>query len=164
MNVAWLTTSLATSVASVGACGAQPSQGTGHGRIYFVPLATCPGVVCIPFVGIGSIHKSVDASLNPLKMTVSSYTTSHFLSSNITLHLALHNGLMPIRDATANVGTMWPVSVRVRPGMLMSHLCVDLNFLPSGRLIIKGFFVSLLFSTSTSSIMKMDVAPVSAIA
>ena len=157
VNVARLNTSYA------GGCRAQPSQGPGCGRIYFVPLVTCPGVVRFPFVGIGIIHKSVDASLYPLKMTFSLYTTSHFLSSNITLHPALHNGLMPIRDATANVGTMWPVSVHGRPGMLMSHSCVDLIFLSSGRLIIKGFFVILLFSTSTSSIMKMDVAPVSAI-
>ncbi len=71
---------------------------------------------------------------------------------------------MPIRDATANEGTMWPVRVHGRPGTLMSHLCVNFTFLPSGRLIIKGFFVILLFFTSTPSIMKMDVASVSAIA
>jgi hypothetical protein len=158
VNVARLNTS------SAGGCGARSSQGPGCGRIYFVPLVTCPEVVCIPFVGIGSIHKSVDASLNPLKMTFSLYTTSHSLSSNISFHPALHNGLMPIRDATANVGTMWPVRVHGRPGMFMSHSCVNLTFLPSGRLIIKGFFVILLFSTSTPSIMKMAVAPVSAIA
>jgi hypothetical protein len=77
VNIARLTTLLATSVASVGGCGAQPSQGLGRGRIYFVPLATCPGVVHIPFVGIGSIHKSVDPSLNPLK-------NDHFLVHHLT--------------------------------------------------------------------------------
>jgi hypothetical protein len=121
-------------------------------------------VVHIPFVGIGSIHESVDLSLNPRKITLPLYITPHFLSSNTKLHPALHKGLMPIRDATANFGTMWPVSVNDNPGMLMLHSCVDLTFLPSGRLIINGFFASLLFSTSTPSIMKIDVVPVSAIA
>ena len=46
----------------------------------------------------------------------------------------------------------------------MSHMCVDLICLPSGRLIVKGFVAGRLFFTSVPSIMKMDVAPVSAIA
>jgi hypothetical protein len=46
----------------------------------------------------------------------------------------------------------------------MSHTCVNLTFLPSGRLTVRGFVANRLFSTSTPSITKMDVAPVSATA
>ena len=44
----------------------------------------------------------------------------------------------------------------------MSHACIDLTFLPSGRLMVRGFVATCLFATSTPSITKMDVAPVSA--
>ena len=46
----------------------------------------------------------------------------------------------------------------------MSHTCVDFTCLPSGRLIVNGFFAGHLFLASTSSMTKIDVAPVSAIA
>ncbi len=46
----------------------------------------------------------------------------------------------------------------------MLHTCVDLIFLPSGRLTVNGFVANCLFSTSTPSITKMDVAPMSATA
>ncbi len=56
---------------------------------------------------------------------------------------------------------MCPVSVMGNPGICMSHTCVDLIFLPSGRLTVRGFVANRLFSTYTPSITKMDVAPVS---
>ncbi len=59
---------------------------------------------------------------------------------------------------------MCPVSVTGNPGILMSHACIDLTFLPSGRLMVRGFVATCLFATSTPSITKMDVAPVSATA
>ena len=46
----------------------------------------------------------------------------------------------------------------------MSHMCVDLICLPSGRLIVSGFNAGRLFFTSAPSMTKIDVAPVSAIA
>ncbi len=46
----------------------------------------------------------------------------------------------------------------------MLHTCVDLIFLPSGGLTVSGFVANLLFSTSTPSITKMGVTPVSATA
>jgi hypothetical protein len=46
----------------------------------------------------------------------------------------------------------------------MSHTCVDLTFLLPGRFIVNGFKVVHLLMTLTPSMMKMDVAPVSAIA
>jgi hypothetical protein len=60
---------------------------------------------------------------------------------------------------------MCPVNVVVgSPGISTSHMCVDLICRPSGRLIVRGFVAGLLFFTSAPSIMKIDVAPVSAIA
>ena len=59
---------------------------------------------------------------------------------------------------------MCPVSVTGNPGIVMLHACVDLTFLPSGRLTVRGFVATCLFATSTPSITKMDVAPVSATA
>ncbi len=67
-------------------------------------------------------------------------------------------------DAIFKSSMMWPVRIMGNPGIFMSHTCVDLIFLPSGRLTVSGFVANLLFSTSTPSITKMDVAPVSATA
>ncbi len=57
---------------------------------------------------------------------------------------------------------MCPVRVIGNPGIFMLHTCVDLIFLPSGRLTVSGFVANRLFSMSTPSITKMDVTPVSA--
>ena len=46
----------------------------------------------------------------------------------------------------------------------MSHTCVDFTCLPSGILIVKGFFASKLFLALTPSMTKIDVTPLSAIA
>ena len=62
------------------------------------------------------------------------------------------------------LGTMCPVNVVGSPGILMSHMCVDLICLPSGRLIVSGYIAGRLFFTSAPSMIKIDVAPVSAIA
>ena len=64
----------------------------------------------------------------------------------------------------AKCGTMCPVNVVGSPGISMSHMCVDLICLPSGRLIVSGFNAGRLFFTSAPSMTKIDVAPVSAIA
>ena len=57
---------------------------------------------------------------------------------------------------------MCPVSVMGNPGIFMLHACVNLTFLPSGKLTVRGFNANCLFATSTPSITKMEVAPVSA--
>ena len=59
---------------------------------------------------------------------------------------------------------MCPVSVTGNPGILMSHACVNLTFLLSGRLTVRDFVATRPLATSTPSITKMDVAPVSAMA
>jgi hypothetical protein len=64
----------------------------------------------------------------------------------------------------ARCGTTCPIKTVGNLGIVTSHICIDLTFRPSGMLMVKGFVVTLLLTTSTASIMKMDVAPVSAIA
>ena len=61
-------------------------------------------------------------------------------------------------------GTMWPVDVTGRPGIVTLQMCVDCTFIPSGRLIDMGFVARRLFCTLVSFITKTDVAPVSAMA
>ncbi len=138
--------------------GARSSPGLDRGR------RCSPGVVpAVPF-GMGSIHKSVDGSLNSHKITFSLKITSHFVLSNVTLHPALQRGLMPTSEAIVNDGTICPVSVVGRPGMFISHTCVDWILLPSGKLIVRGDTTMRLLSTAAPSMMNMDIAPVSAIA
>ena len=83
---------------------------------------------------------------------------------NVTLHPASHSTLTPINEAIDRLGTMCPMSVLGRPGMVMSQQCVDLIFDPSGRLMVSGFVATCLFSTGVPSMMKISVAPVSMIA
>jgi hypothetical protein len=66
--------------------------------------------------------------------------------------------------AVLRSGMMCPVSVTGNPGIFMSHACVNLTFLPFGRLTVRGFVANRLFATSTPSITKMEVAPISAMA
>jgi hypothetical protein len=47
--------------------------------------------------------------------------------------------------------------------MLMSQMCVDITLFPSGKLIVRGFQATHLFATSAPSMIKIDIAPVSAI-
>ncbi len=84
--------------------------------------------------------------------------------SNITLHPALHKGCIPMRDAIVSDGTICPVSTIGRPRIVMPHTCVDRTFLPSGKFIVRGDKAIRLLSTSAPSMMKMEVAPVSAMA
>lgn len=67
-------------------------------------------------------------------------------------------------DATVKDGTMCPNKTVGNPGIIMSQTCVDLTFFPSGKLMMSGLVAMRLLTTSTPSIIKMDVAPVSAIA
>ena len=113
---------------------------------------------------IGNVHKSVAASFKPRKMTLPSYITSHLSSSNVTVHPALQSGRMPINEATARFGTTRPTRIVGSPGIMMSHVCVDITRRPSGKLIVIGRSAIFLLTTSAFSMMNIDVAPVSAIA
>ncbi len=145
------------SLASIGRCGAGPSQGPGRGR------TVGPGAVHT-FVGIGRVHKLVLGSLNPRKITTPLNITLHFLLSKIILHPALHSGLIPMREAMLSEGAICPISTAGRPGIWMSHTCVDWICLPLGKLIVRGFVAGCLLTTSAPSMIKMEVAPMLAMA
>ena len=59
---------------------------------------------------------------------------------------------------------MWPVNLTGKPGIVMSQMCVNCTFVPSGRLMDMGFVARRLCCTLMPFITNMDVAPVSAIA
>ena len=71
---------------------------------------------------------------------------------------------MPISDAIDNLGTTCPTNTIGNPGIVMSHVCVDFTFVPSGRLIVSGCIAGRRFSHGVPSMMNIEVAPVSAIA
>jgi hypothetical protein len=146
-----------------GGSGARLLQEPSCNRLV-VADSIAPGVVHIPSPVIGRVHRSVLGSLYPCKIILSFYRTTLFLSSNVTVHPALHNTLMPNSDAILIPGTICPINTVGRPGMVMSHVCLDLTLLPSGRLIVIGLMVGFIFSMGVPSITKIDVAPVSAIA
>jgi hypothetical protein len=69
-----------------------------------------------------------------------------------------------MRDAIVSDGMICHVSTVGRPGIVMSHTCVDHIVLPSGKFIVRADKAIRLLSTSAPSIMKIDVAPVSVMA
>jgi hypothetical protein len=115
-------------------------------------------------LGMGSVHKSVDGSLYPVNITLPLKMTSHFSLSNKTLQPGLHRGCIPMRNATVSDGTICLVSTVGQLGILMSHTCVDFTFLLPGKFIVRGDKAICVLSTSVPSIMKMEVAPVFAMA
>ena len=62
------------------------------------------------------------------------------------------------------LGTIWPINVVGSPGTLMSQTLVDLTLVLSGKLTVMGLSIRRRFLTGVPFIMKIDVAPVSAIA
>ncbi len=113
---------------------------------------------------MGSVHRSVDGSFFPLKITLPLYHTLQLVLVNNTLHPALHRTLIPINNAIVNFGTTCPTSTFGRPGIVMSHLCVDFTFVPSDILMVSGRMAGRRFLQGVPSMMKIEVATVSAIA
>jgi hypothetical protein len=113
---------------------------------------------------IGSIHRLVAGSLNPRIITCLLYITSHFGLVNSTEHPALHSISMPINDAIVNLGTICLVKIVGRPGIVMSHMCVDFTLLPSGKLIVNGCGNGRTLLAGVPSMINMEVALVSVIA
>ena len=113
---------------------------------------------------IGSVHRSVDGSFLPLKITFPLYPTLQFVFVNTTSHPELHRTLMPINDVIDSFGTKCPNNTIGSPGNVMSQVCVDFTFVPSGRLIVIGFIAGHRFLHGVPSMMNIKVAPVSAIA
>jgi hypothetical protein len=92
------------------------------------------------------------------------YHTLHLFLVNNTLHPALHRTLIPINNAIVSLGTTCPTSTFGRPGIVMSHVCVNFTFVPSGRLMVSGRMAGRMFLHGVPSMMKIEVAPISAIA
>ncbi len=145
---------------------ARPFTGLGRGNVCISNslVVADSGVVPIFPRGIGNVHRLVAWSFVPDKITVPLYHISHFLLSNTTLHPALHNGRIPIREATFNDGTMCPVNVCGGPGIWMLQTWVNRIVVQSGKFILSGLVAIRLLSTSALSMMNIAVAPVSAIA
>ena len=80
------------------------------------------------------------------------------------MHPASHSTRTPISGVIDRPRTMCPVSILGNTGIVMSQQWVDLIFVPSGRLMVSGFFAIRLLSTGVPSMMKMAVAPVPIIA
>ena len=70
---------------------------------------------------------------------------------------------MPINNAMDSLGTTCPTSTVGSPGIVMLHVCVDITFVPSGRLIVSGRTAGRRFLHGVPSIIKIEVTPVSAI-
>ncbi len=87
--------------------------------------------------------------------------TLHFLSSKFTWHPALHNTRMPRSDAIIISGTMCPIIVNDKPGMVTLHMWVDVTFFPLGREIVIGLMAIRLFLQFVPFMTKREVAPVS---
>jgi hypothetical protein len=92
------------------------------------------------------------------------YTTSHFLSLKVALHPALHRILMPIRDAIVIPGTTCLVNFVGRPGMMMSQMWVGTTLLSSGKVVVIGCSAIRKLLTGVPFIMKIEIAPMSAMA
>ena len=90
--------------------------------------------------------------------------TSHFLSSKVTLHPALHRILMPIRDAIVIPGTIYIANIVVRLGMVMSQMWFETTLLLSGKVMVTGWSAIRKFLMGVLFIMKIEVAPVSTMA
>ena len=71
---------------------------------------------------------------------------------------------MPINNAIDNFGTTCPTSTFGRPGIVMLHVCVDFTFVTSSRLMVSGRVAGRRFLHSVPSMVKIEVAPVYAIA
>ncbi len=80
------------------------------------------------------------------------------------MHPASVSTRIPKREAMDNSGTMCPTRVVGRPGITMSHICMDSTRLPSANTTLRGHLVFPLLRTGVPSITKIWVAPESAIA
>jgi hypothetical protein len=109
----------------------------------------------------GSVHRSVDGFLYPVKIICPSYHTSHFLSLNHMPHPALHRGRIPNSKAITRLGMICPVRGCGSPRTTALHMWVEHTFLPFGRLTVMRFVVGRLLRAGASSLMKIEDAPVS---
>ena len=100
---------------------------------------------------IGRVHRSVAGSFTPVKIIFPLYLTTHFSMSNLTVQPAAVSTRIPKREAIDNSGTIWPTRVVGRPGIIMSHMCVDITRRPSAKATFSGHVVFRLLWTGIPS-------------
>jgi hypothetical protein len=118
-------------------CNSDRTIRTCRSNIAFVGLS----IDCVPSsisALMGSVHRSVDGSFFPHKIMFPLYHMFHLFLVNNTLHPASHRTLILLNDGIVNLGTTCPTSTFGRPGIVMSHVCVDFTFVPSSRLMVSG--------------------------
>jgi hypothetical protein len=71
---------------------------------------------------------------------------------------------MLIRGAIVIPGTICPINIVGRPGMVMSQMWVKTTLLPSGKVMLIGWSTRCKFLTGVPFIMNIEVAPVSMLA
>jgi hypothetical protein len=71
---------------------------------------------------------------------------------------------MPIRDAIVIPGTICPINIVGKPGMVMSQMWVKTTLLLLGKVIVIGWSARQKFLTGVPFIMKIEVTPVSTMA
>ena len=113
---------------------------------------------------IGSVHRSVVGSFMPVKIMLPLYSTTYLSLSNLTAHPAAVRTRIPNREAIDNSRTIWPKSGVGRPGIIISHICVDITLRPSAKAIFSGHVVCRRLWTGILSMFNIWVAPESAIA
>ncbi len=114
-------------------------------------------------VPIGRVYKSVVLSLSPSNIILLLYQMVHLNLLKQTLHPASVKTWIPNKEVIESSGIMCPVRIVGKPTMLTSHLCVDNTLRPSARATFRGKCVILLLITGVPSMMKIWVAPESAI-
>ncbi len=113
---------------------------------------------------IGRVHRSAIGSFMPVNIILPFHLTTHFSMSNLTMHPASVSTRIPKREAIDNSGTMCPTSVVGRPGIIISHMCVDITLHPSANATLSKHLAFRLLWTGVPSIIKNWVASKSAIA
>ena len=127
-------------------------------------IAAGPRVVFCPLdENIRRVHRLLLGSFVHLRIVFPLKLTEPLLSSKMTLQPALHGMCILSNDAVFILGTMHPINKWGKPGMKISHVCVDVICLPLGRLMVMGFLAKRMLCTGAPTITKTDVAPVSAI-
>ena len=104
-------------------------------------LGVFVGVVLPAEPTIGKVHRSVIRSFMPVNIIIPLYLTTHFSMSNLTVHPASVSTRIPKREAIDNSGTMCPTSIVGRPGINISHICVNITLSPSANATLSGHVV-----------------------
>ena len=95
-----------------------------------------------------------------VKLLIQQDDTLHSLLSSMTLHPALQNSCVNIRDECASHGTIWALfMISGCHGMPRSHVCVDMITFSFNRIILIGYVAGRIFAAADLLTRKCAVAP-----